>query len=196
MNDTVTEAKSPLRYEPSDLLTPANLVTMLRIAAAPLAFWMIHDSEELNSWPLVAVWFVLSISDLIDGRLARRQGPTRAGAFLDPLADKVLVWGGVAMMCIEGRFVWLAWVLIVARDLAVSAFRSYYAKRGLAVPASKLAKWKAFLQLGAVGWVTLPPTHDLDWLADGTLWAGIAAGLISGAQYFLAGSRSTTTMVR
>lgn len=192
----MTEAKSPLRYEPSDLLTPANLVTMLRIAAAPLAFWMIHDSEELNSWPLVAVWFVLSISDLIDGRLARRQGPTRAGAFLDPLADKVLVWGGVAMMCIEGRFVWLAWVLIVARDLAVSAFRSYYAKRGLAVPASKLAKWKAFLQLGAVGWVTLPPTHDLDWLADGTLWAGIAAGLISGAQYFLAGSRSTTTMVR
>lgn len=187
---------SPPRYDPSDLLTPANVVTLARIAAAPIAFWMIHATDHQSSWPLVAVWFVLAMTDLVDGRLARKHGPTRSGAFLDPLADKVLVWGGVGMMCLEGRFPWIAWVLIVGRDLAVSAFRSYYARRGLAVPASQLAKWKAFLQLAAVGWVTLPPTNEIEWLADGTLWVGIAAGLISGAQYFLAGSRAATTMAR
>ncbi|MCB1285689.1 MAG: CDP-alcohol phosphatidyltransferase family protein [Microthrixaceae bacterium] len=184
------------RYDPADLWTPANIVTLLRVAAAPLAFWMMHATENSSSWPLAFVWFALSSSDYLDGTLARRHGPTRAGAFLDPLADKVLVWGGVGVMCLEGRFPWIAWVLIVGRDLAVSVFRSYYARRGLAVPASKLAKWKAFLQLAAVGWVTLPWTNEELWLADVTLWIGIAAGIVSGAQYFRDGSRAATTMAR
>jgi CDP-diacylglycerol--glycerol-3-phosphate 3-phosphatidyltransferase len=183
-------------YGPGALLTPANAVTLLRIAFAPVAFVMIWDTPSRSSWPLVGVWFVLSTSDLLDGRLARRYGTTRSGAFLDPLADKVLVLGGVGMMCYVHRFPWAAWLLIAGRELAVSLFRSAYARRGLAVPASKMAKYKTFLQLGAVGWVTLPLTTDLRWLADGTLWLGVVIGLVSGAQYFLAGGRAATTMAR
>src|SRR5690606_19265733 len=100
---------------------------------------------------------------------------------LDPLADKVLVLGGVGVMCLEGQFPWAALVLIALREIAVSWFRAGFVRRGLAVPASSLAKWKTFLQLGAVGWVTLPPTNDLHWLSLGTLWAGVIVGLVSGA---------------
>jgi len=183
-------------YGPGAILTPANAVTLARIALAPVAFTMILDDANRSSWPLVGVWFLLSTSDLLDGRLARRYGTTRSGAFLDPLADKVLALGGVGIMCYVGRFPWVAFVLIAARELAVSALRSAYVRRGLAIPASKMAKYKTFLQLGAVGWVTLPPTNTVEWLADGTLWLGVIIGLISGAQYFLAGSRAATSMAR
>lgn len=183
-------------YGPGALLTPANLVTLARIALAPVAFVMMWNDPNQSSWPLVAVWFVLSTSDMIDGRLARRHGATRSGAFLDPLADKVLVLGGVGIMCHLGRFWWGAWALIAAREVAVSLFRSTYVRRGLAVPASKLAKYKTFLQLGSVGWVTLPWTTNLHWLSVGTLWVGVAAGLWSGVAYFAAGGRAATSMAR
>jgi CDP-diacylglycerol--glycerol-3-phosphate 3-phosphatidyltransferase len=186
-------------YGPSAILTPANVITFVRLALAPVAFAMMLADPDQSSWPLVGLWFVLSTSDLLDGTLARRQGTTRSGAFLDPLADKVLTIGGIFVMCVEdrfGRYGWLAFVLIVVREAAVSIFRSRYVRHGLAVPASKLAKWKAFLQMGAVGWVTLPLTNEYVWLAKLTLWAGVIAGLVSGAQYFIAGSRAATTMAR
>lgn len=184
------------KYDPSAILTPANMVTLGRLAASPLAFYLMMTEPDQSSWALVALWFVLSSSDMVDGNLARRHGATRSGAFLDPLADKVLTMGGVAVMCWEGRFPWIAFVLIAGREAAVSVFRSRYARRGLAVPASKLSKWKAFIQMAAVGWVTLPPTADQHWLYLTTLWVGVIIGLVSGAQYFVAGSRAATSMAR
>ena len=193
MSAETTAAES---YGPSAILTPANAVTMARLALAPVAFWMMSQDPNQSSWAICGVWFILSTSDFLDGTLARRYGTTRSGAFLDPLADKVLVLGGVAVMCMEGRFPWIAFLLIAGRELVISVFRSGYVKRGLAVPATKLAKWKTFLQLAAVGWVTLPPTASASWLYLATLWIGVAAGLVSGAQYLMAGSRSATSMAR
>jgi CDP-diacylglycerol--glycerol-3-phosphate 3-phosphatidyltransferase len=183
-----------LTYGPGALLTPANFVTLIRIVASPVAFAMMLDAPKQSSWPLVAVWFVLSVTDLLDGRLARRYGSTRSGAFLDPLADKVLVLGGVGVMCWVGRFPWLALVIIATREIAVSWLRTRFARRGLAIPASSLAKWKTFFQVGSVGWVTLPLTTDLHWLSLATLWLGVALAVISGVQYLVDGSRMATTM--
>ena len=179
-------------FGPSALLTPANLITVARIALAPVAFAMILDDE--SSWPLLVLWFVITATDSLDGYLARRQGATRSGAFLDPLADKVLALGGLWAMVLTGRFWWLPVVLISVREALISAFRSYWSRRGLAVPASKVAKAKTFLQFGAVGWVVLPPTTDAHWLADGFLWLAVAVAWISAAQYLVSGSRVTTTM--
>lgn len=183
-------------YGPSAIVTPANLVTIARIMLAPVAFWMMINDANQSSWALCAVWLALSTSDFVDGSLARRHGTTRSGAFLDPLADKVLVLGGVGVMCLEHRFPWIALALIAVREVVISVFRWGYAKRGFAVPATRLAKWKTFLQLAAVGWITLPPTQGQAWLYLGTLWVGVGAGLLSGAQYLRAGSKSATTMAR
>lgn len=189
-------AEARATFGPSAILTPANAVTLARILASPVAFLLLYRTATSSSWPLAALWFVLSTTDLIDGILARKYGTTRSGAFLDPLADKILVLGGIGILCWTGRFPVIALALISVRELAVSWFRSRFATRGLAVPASKLAKWKAFLQLAAVGWVTLPPTNEAEWLADSTLWIGVVLGLISGAQYFVAGQRAATSMAR
>jgi len=194
--DIASASTPPTTFGPGAILTPANAVTITRIVLAPVAFAMMLADPDQSTWRICAVWFALSTSDLLDGTLARRYGSTRSGAFLDPLADKVLVLGGVGVMCWVGRFPWAALVLIAVRDLAISIFRSSYAKKGLAVPASKLAKWKTFIQLASVGWVTLPWTTDMTWLSLGTLWAGVAIGLISGAQYLSAGATAATTMDR
>ena len=183
-------------YGPGAILTPANAVTLLRIAFAPVAFVMMLEAPDQSSWPLLVVWFLLSTSDLLDGTLARRYGSTRSGAFLDPLADKLLAIGGIGIMCWEGRFSWIPFGLIVIREVVISLFRARYVRRGLAVPASRLAKYKTLLQLGAVGWITLPPTNDIEWLATTTLWLGVIAGLVSGGQYLVAGGRAATTMGR
>lgn len=181
-------------FGPSALVTPANILTIVRLLLAPLAFWMIVRQE--SSWPLWALWLLLTTSDSLDGYLARRQGTTRAGAFLDPLADKVLSLGGLWAMVLQGRFWWLPVVLITVREAFISAFRSYWGRRGLAVQASQIAKFKTFLQFGAVGWVVLPLTTDLPWLADVFLWGGAAVAWISAVQYVAAGSRATSTMTR
>jgi CDP-diacylglycerol--glycerol-3-phosphate 3-phosphatidyltransferase len=183
-------------FGPGALLTPANAVTIARIALAPVAFVMMLREPDQSSWAICGVWFVLSFSDLLDGRLARKYGSTRSGAFLDPLADKVLVLGGVGIMCwVEPqRFPWVALALIVIREMAVSLFRARYARQGLAVPASQLSKWKTFVQLAAVGWVTLPWTESIHWISLSTLWIGVAIGLISGVQYFIAGATAATAM--
>ena len=72
------------------IVTWANMVTVTRVLASPFLFLMIPD-ERVGSWAALAVWILLCSSDGFDGYLARRHGITRSGAFLDPLADKILV---------------------------------------------------------------------------------------------------------
>jgi CDP-diacylglycerol--glycerol-3-phosphate 3-phosphatidyltransferase len=190
----MSELSDERSFGPSALMTPANIVTVGRLLLAPVAFFMIVD--EQSSWPLFVLWLVITTTDSLDGYLARKQGTTRSGAFLDPLADKVLALGGLWAMVLAGRFWWLPVLLISVREAFISLFRSYWGRRGLAVQASNIAKLKTFLQFGAVGWVVLPLTTDIEWIAGGFLWAGVAVAWISAAQYVAAGSRATSTMAR
>ena len=97
--------------DPNAIATWANAVTVGRILVSPLMFVVIPDYPG-GSWVAFALWFVLCSSDGIDGYLARRHGATRSGAFLDPLADKVLVLG--AMFTLVSRDVyWVVPVLII-----------------------------------------------------------------------------------
>ena len=140
------------------------------------------------------LWIVLAATDGVDGYLARRHGTTRSGAFLDPLADKALVLGAMwALVAVDG-FWWLPVALITVRELGISVFRSYWGRRGLAVPASYLAKVKTVVQAVAVGLALLPPVaEDHAWLASTALWVAVALTLVTGAQYLVEGSRATAT---
>ena len=112
--------------------------------------------DHPSSWPAVALWIILCVTDGIDGYLARRQGATRSGAFLDPLADKVLVLGAMIALVAAGEFWWLPVAIIVVREIAISVFRSFWGRRGLAVPATQWAKVKTVVQEVAVGFALLP----------------------------------------
>ncbi len=181
-------------FGPSALMTPANAITAVRLLLAPVAFWLIYRDQ--SGWFLFVLWVGITASDSLDGYLARRQGTTRSGAFLDPLADKVLALGGLWAMVLAGRFLWVPVVLITLREALISGFRSFWGRRGLAVPASNVAKFKTFLQFSAVSLVVWPWTTDVTWMADVVLWLAVAVAWISAAQYVSAGPRATTTMAR
>lgn len=181
------------QFGPSALATPANLLTVARLVLTVPLLAMIVDSGA--TWPALTLWIALCITDGIDGHLARRHGTTRSGAFLDPLADKVLVLGAMVALVANSTFWWLPVGIIAARELGIQAFRSYWGKKGLAVPATAIAKAKTVTQEVAVGFGLLPVTAtDATWIGNAVLWAAVVLTVVSGAQYVAAGSRFATTL--
>lgn len=180
------------QFGPSALATPANLLTIARLVLTVPLLVMVVDTGA--SWPAVLLWVVLCITDGIDGHLARRQGTTRSGAFLDPLADKVLVLGTLVALVANGTFWWLPVAVIGARELGIQGLRSYWGQRGLAIPASGLAKAKTVVQEVAVGFALLPLTaDDATWVATSILWVALVLTVVSGGQYLVEGRRAVTT---
>jgi CDP-diacylglycerol--glycerol-3-phosphate 3-phosphatidyltransferase len=168
--------------DPSAVKTWANLVTVARILVAPFMFLLIPDTPG-GTWPAFILWFLLCATDGVDGYLARRHGATNLGAFLDPLADKVLVLGAMFFLVSNGTFSIVPVAIIAGRELAISLYRTFVGAKGISVPASKIAKWKTFVQQLAVGFAILPLTDDTKWLWNGLLWISVALALISFGQY-------------
>ena len=131
------------------LLTPANAVTITRLGLSPILLVMIASGGA--SWPALAGWIVLTATDGFDGYIARRHGVTSSGAFLDPLADKVLVLGALSALMVRGDLWWLPAGLIGLRELAVSMYRSRLAQQGVSVPARWWAKVKTVVTEVAIG---------------------------------------------
>ncbi len=177
-----TSASAALRkrFGQSAIATPANAVTMLRIAIAIPTLVLIYRNG--SNWLNLALWFSVTASDSFDGWLARRDGATRSGAFLDPLADKTIVLGGLGVLAARGDIWWWPVLLIAARELGISLYRSIAGRRGVVLPAQRLGKYKAFTQYSAVGLVVLPLTSS--WIGVQQVWLIVAVALtvVSGLQ--------------
>lgn len=169
--------------DPNALATWANAITVARLLLSPLMFWVIPDHAN-GSWVAFGLWFALCISDAFDGWVARRHGTTRSGAFLDPLADKVLVLGAMFMLVGNGVF-WVVPVVIIAtREFVVSMYRTVIGSRGLSLPASRMAKRKTLAQQFAVAFALLPVTATgATWLANTCLWIAVVLAVVSGCAY-------------
>lgn len=173
-------------FGPSALATPANAVTGLRVVLTPFLLLLIVGVGP--SWPALALWVALASTDGVDGYIARRQGTTRSGAFLDPLADKFLVLGALWALVVEGAVWWLPVAVITAREVVMSAYRSWVGRRGVSIPARGTAKVKTVVQAVAVGLALSPPAGEhASWLVTTVVWAAVALTLLSGAQYLLDG---------
>ena len=168
------------RFGQSAVATPANFVTLARILAAIPTLLLIR--RDGSSWATVGLWFAITSTDSLDGWLARRDGATRSGAFLDPVADKLIVLGGLAVLADRGVFPWWPILLVAAREFGISLYRSVAGRRGIVLPAQRLGKYKAFTQFCAVGFVLLPFTaHDLGFQQT-VLAIAVALTLLSGLQ--------------
>jgi CDP-diacylglycerol--glycerol-3-phosphate 3-phosphatidyltransferase len=178
--------------DPNALATWANAVTVGRLAVSPLLFALIPNDKG-GSWLAFALWFVLCASDGIDGYIARRQGTTRSGAFLDPLADKVLVLGAMFTLVSNDVFWWLPVTIIAAREVIISVYRVLVGAKGVSVPASKMGKLKTVSQQLAVAFALIPLTAlAATWLWQSFLWLSVALAVISGAQYLWLARRGVT----
>lgn len=178
-------AKPARRFGATAVATPANLVTVARIVLAVPTLILIVDLGA--TWLTVGLWFVLTSTDGLDGWIARRDGTTRSGAFLDPLADKILVLGGFFALVARGDVWWFPVALIAAREVFVSVYRGLAARRGISLPARQWGKWKAFIQMLAIGIILFPPTADAHGLHVLAVWVAVALGLISALDIVRAG---------
>jgi CDP-diacylglycerol--glycerol-3-phosphate 3-phosphatidyltransferase len=166
---------------------PANIVTMSRIALAPFVIAAIYWFAP--AWWVLIFGFLAMMTDKADGWLARRHGVTDLGTFLDPIADKVMVLGALAVLVVLEWVWWLPAALIAVREFAMSWWRSKLARQGVSVPARKLAKYKTWFQSVTVAAALTPGViDDARWVLTSLLWFSVALTWITFVQYLMDGS--------
>jgi CDP-diacylglycerol--glycerol-3-phosphate 3-phosphatidyltransferase len=160
---TATAAAAPAgparRRLRDEILNLPNLITIGRVLMIPAVLLLLYFESPLNSFFAAVVFGLASATDALDGYLARKTGQTSTfGKFLDPLADKLIVMASLVMMLPMGRVP--AWMVIVllARELTVTALRSIATTEGLVIAASREGKYKTALQL--IGIVALILHHE------------------------------------
>ena len=170
------------RFDPSAWVTPANALTVVRMALTPVVLVLMASLRyDLGTF---ALWFVLCWTDYFDGILARRFGTTRSGAFLDPLADKFMSLGGMVVLVVKGVYAWPWVALIAVREVAITMYRTIVGAKGVSIPARQSAKWKTFTQQTTVGFSIMPWVGlHASWIGQILLIASVVLTVVSGAQY-------------
>jgi CDP-diacylglycerol---glycerol-3-phosphate 3-phosphatidyltransferase len=171
--------------------TTPNILTLFRIATAPVLIYLLLFTGPLAAALAAAVFFVATISDFLDGYIARNYGSgTTLGKFLDPLADKVVVISALIMLAgtqVPRVPAWIVAVL-VAREILVTGLRAIAAAEGVVMAAEELGKYKMVLQSIAVQGLLIRYTYvHIDFFAAGmfVLWIAMAVSVWSGVDYYL-----------
>jgi CDP-diacylglycerol--glycerol-3-phosphate 3-phosphatidyltransferase len=131
-----------------DALNLPNLLTMGRVLVIPLVLLLLDRGTPRDCLLAALVYSAAALTDLIDGWLARRMGVVSVlGKFLDPLADKLLVMAVLVYMVPMGRMPEWAVVLLLAREISVTALRSIASSEGVVIAAGDDGKSKTALQM-------------------------------------------------
>jgi CDP-diacylglycerol--glycerol-3-phosphate 3-phosphatidyltransferase len=133
----------------------ANVVTIARIVLLPLPCAFLIYGGELGRWVAFALYTLLGATDFVDGAMARREGPTKLGGLIDPVADKIFVASiCFGMVMTELMPVWVL-MAILSREFFITALRSSVAFRAESIKTSNLAKIKTVVQMGGFGTIFL-----------------------------------------
>lgn len=141
----------PMTQEGRKVLNLPNTITMLRIGIIPVLFLLLLSPGPAGSLILAGIFVAASLTDILDGYIARRYRiVTTMGKFLDPIADKLVVNTAMILMIPLGRIpAWIVAVIII-RDFAVDGIRTIASSEGIIIQASPLAKRKTLCQIVAV----------------------------------------------
>lgn len=170
-----------------------NWMTILRIMVAPVIAVLIWlDDVKTGYMPALTLFVLASISDFIDGWMARRLGVvSKLGAMLDPIADKVLIGTclvSLAHVTEDGWWFILPAIIIMTREFLISGLREFMAGRSVNMPVSVLAKWKTTLQLVAIGFLVGAPVFPSLPMANpiglALLWAAAFVTAQTGFAYY------------
>ncbi|HEY5226672.1 MAG TPA: CDP-diacylglycerol--glycerol-3-phosphate 3-phosphatidyltransferase [Methylovirgula sp.] len=178
-----------------------NLLTYGRMLAVPLVvaclFW---PAEFSMRWTALGIFTAAGITDFLDGYLARALSQQSSlGRMLDPIADKLLVAAVLMMLVADHSIVsyslWAA-IIILCREILVSGLREYLAELKVSVPVSRLAKWKTFVQIVALGFLVAGPAGEAVLpgtvkIGLGLLWIAALLTLYTGWDYMKAGIKHT-----
>jgi CDP-diacylglycerol--glycerol-3-phosphate 3-phosphatidyltransferase len=181
-----------------------NYITLTRIFSVPVLIWVLssrlfHGPNGERELLASAIFIAASITDGIDGYLARRRGQiTTLGMLLDPLADKLMVSAAfITLVQINPRVVpaWVA-VVVIGREFLVNGLRGIAATEGFTIDASDLGKLKMVVQIVAVvaaildhawpAWYIGRFVLDIGLIAHMAIWFMVAVSLLSAIDYFVA----------
>ena len=160
-------------------MNTANKLTMLRVVLIPVYLVLWHLDFPSNNYAALAVFVIASLTDLLDGYIARRYDKiTDFGKFMDPLADKVLVLTAMICFCAMGRMPAWAVVIVMAREFAVSGLRLVAVDNGRVIAAGWSGKVKTASTMVCLGLMHLLIPDVLGWvcvivIASTTLYSGI-----------------------
>ena len=125
-----------------------NKLTLLRIVLVPVYLVLLGVGLDL---PALLVFIAASLTDLLDGRIARsRNLVTSFGKFMDPIADKLLTHTAFIMLCGMGRLNVVACIIFIAREFVVSGLRLVAVEQGHVIAAGMSGKIKTVLQMALV----------------------------------------------
>jgi CDP-diacylglycerol---glycerol-3-phosphate 3-phosphatidyltransferase len=166
------------------LVNVANELTVIRVLLVPL--FVLCLLEGGTAWRLVALaaFCVASLTDLLDGRLARRRGlVTDFGKIADPLADKALTGAALITLSALGELQWWITAVILFREVGVTVLRFWVLRRGV-IAASPGGKLKTFLQILAICLYVLPPSLSPPTLVkELVMLLTVVVTLVTGADY-------------
>ena len=171
-----------------------NTLTVARIFAVPLLIAVFYLPAPAAHWVAMAVFVAASVTDWVDGWLARRwEQQSDFGKVLDPIADKLLVAAALFLLAAFDRLSIpsiVAAIAILGREILVSGLREFLAGRA-SLPVTQLAKWKTAVQMIAISVLlvapALPASLRTQLIGEIGLWIATAMTLITGWDYLRRG---------
>jgi len=163
------------------LVNVANELTALRLALVPLFVVLLLAGGTAGRIAAFAVFAVASITDLLDGELARRRGLiTDFGKIADPIADKALTGSALVTLSALGELAWWVTGVILLRELAVTGLRFWVIRRGV-IAASRGGKIKTMLQILAISLYVLPGIPGI--IREVIMAAAVIVTVVTGGDY-------------
>jgi CDP-diacylglycerol--glycerol-3-phosphate 3-phosphatidyltransferase len=182
-------ADDPIGDPPSSVSAwnVANALTVFRLVLVPVfVLALFARGGHTTSWRVLAlvVFAVASITDRIDGDIARKRGlVTEFGKLADPIADKALIGAALIGLSVLGDLPWWITVVMLVREVGVTLLRFWVIRHGV-IPASRGGKLKTLLQAVATGWFVLVPVGSwIKPLAWTFMIAAIVVALATGGDY-------------
>ncbi|KMZ54854.1 CDP-diacylglycerol--glycerol-3-phosphate 3-phosphatidyltransferase [Dorea sp. D27] len=163
-----------------------NKLTVLRIIMVPffVLFMLTDIGGAANKWIALVLFCVASLTDLLDGKIARaRNLVTNFGKFMDPLADKLLVCS--AMICLIPLGKLDAWIVIViiAREFIISGFRLVASDSGIVIAASYWGKFKTVSQMFMIILLIADLGGVFDMIGTVLIWVSLVLTVVSLIDY-------------
>lgn len=170
-----------------------NRLTLLRILFVPLFCVFLCIPEWFGQLIAVLIFIAASLTDLLDGYIARRDNLiTDFGKLVDPIADKLLITSAMIFMVAQNRISAVVVLIFIAREFVISGFRMLAASQGTVIAADKLGKYKTVAQTIAVILLILFKPLDSSWalmgaagvvLADVVTYIALALSVVSCVDY-------------
>ena len=168
-------------------MTTASKITLVRVAMIPaflVTMYLSGGQPGLWMWVSLGIFILASVTDWIDGQIARRCNQVSDfGKFLDPLADKLLTIACMCMLCEWGMMAAWALMIVLTREFAVTGLRLVAVQNGTVIAAGKSGKFKTASSMVGLCFVMAFPT--VAWLVDAVVWLIVITTVYSGVEYFI-----------